>query len=84
MIGFISGGSTPLPAPLVAQLILGVFFGRTPAELVELGYGKMTLDDIGELSRLCGSNPIWLVAPTSDSGPDGLFLPVRVRTQTGG
>ena len=53
-IGFYPSASTPLPESLVASIILGRLVGHTLHELVELGYGKLTVDDIGKLEWLSG------------------------------
>ncbi len=53
-IGFKSIASTPLPESLLASIVLDKIVGRTVDELVDLGYGKVTVDDIGKLEWLSG------------------------------
>ncbi len=53
MIKFKSIASTPLPESLVASIVLDKIVGRTPGELVALGYGKLSLRDISDLGWLC-------------------------------
>lgn len=53
-IAFKSIGSTPLPKALLASIILDSIVGRTMDELVALGYGKLTVDDIAYLGWICG------------------------------
>ncbi len=48
--------STPLPEALVASIVLDKIIGPTPSELVAMGYGELTVDDIGRMAWLCGRN----------------------------
>jgi hypothetical protein len=52
-IGFHPTGSTPLPDSLLAEIVLAKIVDRTPRELVALGYGKLTVDDIARLAFRC-------------------------------